>query len=132
MNDGTSGLRDPRREVGAGDTVLVTGAAGVIGRVVVPVLAGAGMRVVAADRVESGAGDRVLVGDMCDALFVAECLDGVDAVVHLAAIPAPGQAPEDVTLVHNVQSAYLVLDGAGRAGLRTAVAASSASAYGYA
>ncbi|GAA1273842.1 NAD(P)-dependent oxidoreductase [Pseudonocardia aurantiaca] len=132
MNDGTSGLRDPHREVGVGDTVLVTGAAGVIGRVVVLVLAGAGMRVVAADRVESGAGGRVLVGDMCDARFVAECLDGVDAVVHLAAIPAPGQAPEEVTLAHNVQSAYLVLDGAGRAGLRTAVAASSASAYGYA
>jgi nucleoside-diphosphate-sugar epimerase len=131
-DNGRAAVRDPARAVGAGDTVLVTGAAGGIGRVVVPVLEAAGMRVVAADRVAAEAGERVLVGDMCDAQFVAECLDGVDAVVHLAAIPSPGQAPEDVTLVNNVQSAYLVLDGAGRAGLRTAVAASSAAAYGYA
>jgi nucleoside-diphosphate-sugar epimerase len=36
------------------------------------------------------------------------------------------------TLAQNVQGAYLVLDGAGRAGVRCAVAASSVAAYGYA
>jgi nucleoside-diphosphate-sugar epimerase len=136
--NGKAAVRDPRHVIGQGDAVLVTGAAGVIGRVVVRVLAEAGMRVVAADRVEADAdgAERVMVGDACEARFVEECLTGpegaVDAVVHLAAFPAPGQASEDVTLVHNVQSAYLVLDGAGRAGVRTAVAASSAAAYGYA
>lgn len=116
-----------------GDVVLVTGAAGGIGRVVVAALVEAGMRVVAADRVAADGGERTLVGDVRDPAFVAECLAGpVDAVVHLAAIPAPGQLPEEDTLGDNVRGAYLVLDGAGRAGVRTAVVASSVAAYGYA
>lgn len=124
--------------IGPGDVVLVTGAAGGIGRVVVAALVEAGMRVVVADRVAANGGtavggERTLVGDVRDPAFVAECLAGpVDAVVHLAAIPAPGQLSEEDTLGDNVRGAYLVLDGAGRAGVRTAVVASSVAAYGYA
>ncbi|MEE6263172.1 NAD-dependent epimerase/dehydratase family protein [Plantactinospora sonchi] len=124
--------------LGTDAVVLVTGAAGVIGRVVVPYLAGAGMRVVAVDRspFASPRAELVLVGDVRDRAFVERSLRPfdrpVDAVVHLAAIPAPGQLPEDETLAQNVQGAYLVLDGAGRAGVRFAVAASSVAAYGYA
>ncbi|MFY1671071.1 NAD-dependent epimerase/dehydratase family protein [Plantactinospora sp. WMMB334] len=123
---------------GAGAAVLVTGAAGVIGSVVVPYLAGAGERVVAVDRspFSSPKAELVLVGDIRDRGFVEESLRPfgrpVDAVVHLAAIAAPGQVPEDETLAQNIQGAYLVLDGAGRAGVRRAVAASSIAAYGYA
>ncbi|MBE1491692.1 NAD-dependent epimerase/dehydratase family protein [Plantactinospora soyae] len=124
--------------LGADDVVLVTGAAGLIGAVVVPHLADAGLRVVAVDRspFASPKAELVLVGDVRDSAFVEESLRPfgrpVDAVVHLAAIPSPGQVPEDETLTQNVQGAYLVLDGAGRAGVRCAVAASSVSAYGYA
>ncbi|WP_049571709.1 NAD-dependent epimerase/dehydratase family protein [Streptomyces sp. SBT349] len=134
-----TGEHDPSRVIGPGDTVLVTGAAGTIGRTTVRVLREAGLRVVAADRRpdEEGSGaERTLVGDFRDPGFVAAALGGpdgpVDAVVHLAAIPAPGVVPEDQTLIQNVHGAYLVLDEAGRAGVRTAVAASSMSAYGYA
>ncbi|MEV4759588.1 NAD(P)-dependent oxidoreductase [Micromonospora sp. NPDC049559] len=127
-----------RAALTADDVVLVTGAAGVIGRVVVPYLAGSGLRVVAADRepFASPKAERIIVGDTRDPAFVEESLRPfgrpVDAVVHLAAIAAPGKLPEDETLVQNVQGAYLVLDGAGRAGVRCAVAASSFAAYGYA
>ncbi|MGI5150361.1 NAD-dependent epimerase/dehydratase family protein [Plantactinospora sp. CA-294935] len=123
---------------GADAVVLVTGAAGVIGAVVVPYLADSGLRVVAVDRspFASPKAELMLVGDVRDRGFVQESLrpfgPPVDAVVHLAAIAAPGQVPEDETLAQNVQGAYLVLDGAGRAGVRCAVAASSVAAYGYA
>ncbi len=118
--------------------VLVTGAAGVIGRVVVAHLAGSGMRVVATDRepFTSPKAELTLVGDTRDPAFVEQILhpygQPVEAVVHLAAIPSPGQLSEDETLVQNTHGAYLVLDGAGRAGVRCAVAASSVAAYGYA
>ncbi|MBD5784715.1 NAD(P)-dependent oxidoreductase [Cellulosimicrobium terreum] len=124
-----------------GDTVLVTGAAGVIGRVVVPTLAAAGYRVVATDRTpfDAPAAVATMVGDTRDAAFVGSALragggpdaPAVDGVVHLAAIAAPGQVPDDETLTQNLQGAFCVLDGAGRAGVRVAVAASSFSAYGY-
>jgi nucleoside-diphosphate-sugar epimerase len=124
-----------------GDTVLVTGAAGGIGRVVVPALAEAGYRVVATDRApfDAPSADVALVGDTRDPAFVRSALragggtgaPAVDGVVHLAAIPSPGQVPDDETFTQNVQGAFCVLDGAGRAGVRVAVAASSFSAYGY-
>lgn len=131
----------PSAALRPGDTVLVTGAAGVIGRVVVPTLAAAGYRVVATDRAPFDAPEAAvtLVGDTRDADFVASALRAgggpdapvVDGVVHLAAIASPGQVPDDETLAQNVQGAFCVLDGAGRAGVRVAVAASSFSAYGY-
>lgn len=124
-----------------GDTVLVTGAAGGIGRVVVPALAEAGYRVVATDRApfDAPSADVALVGDSRDPAFVESALRAgggpgtplVDGVVHLAAIASPGQVPDDETFTQNVQGAFCVLDGAGRAGVRVAVAASSFSAYGY-
>jgi nucleoside-diphosphate-sugar epimerase len=127
-----------------GGAVLVTGAAGVIGRVVVGELIAAGMRVVAADRVEStapGAAAR-LVGDLRDPAFAAECLSGeclagggagsIGAVVHLAAIPAPGIVAEHDTLLHNASAAYLVCAEAGRRGVPRIVLASSFSAVGLA
>lgn len=124
-----------------GDTVLVTGAAGGIGRVVVPALAEAGYRVVATDRApfDSPSADVVLVGDTRDPAFVGSALragggagaPAVDGVVHLAAIASPGQVPDDETFTQNVQGTFCVLDCAGRAGVRVAVAASSFSAYGY-
>ncbi|GAA3208846.1 NAD-dependent epimerase/dehydratase family protein [Dactylosporangium siamense] len=122
--------------------VLVTGAAGGIGQLVVAELVDAGLTVLATDRVDRpapGAAAR-LVGDLRDPGFVAECFNGpaaiaaggVDAVVHLAAIPAPGIVPEHETLQGNTTSAYLVFTEAGRHGVRRVVASSSFSAVGLA
>lgn len=127
---------------GASGAVLVTGAAGGIGRVVVAELARAGLTVLAADRVTwdaPGVAAR-LTGDLGDPAFVTECfagpaataVGGVAAVVHLAAIPAPGIVPEHETLLLNAGSAYLVLNEAGRQGVRRVVVSSSFSAVGLA
>ncbi|WP_181727412.1 NAD(P)-dependent oxidoreductase [Streptomyces sp. PT12] len=130
--------RDQRRVVGPGDVVAVTGAAGGIGHTTARTLVAAGLRVVAVDRrpADGVGAERALVGDLRDPEFAASALTGpdgpVDAVVHLAAILAPGIVPDDQTLIQNVHTAYLVLEGAGHAGARTAVAASSVSWYGYA
>jgi len=115
--------------------VLVTGAAGGIGRFVVAELAGAGWTVLAADRVDGdvpGAAARFR-GDLRDPAFVAECFTGdVEAVVHMGAIPAPGIVEEHETLLFNAGPAYLVLTEAGRRGVPRIVASSSFSAVGLA
>ncbi len=53
-----------------------------------------------------------------------------DAVVHLAAIPVPDSAPEEVTFRTNITSTYNVFDAALRAGVRRIVWASSETTLG--
>jgi nucleoside-diphosphate-sugar epimerase len=53
-----------------------------------------------------------------------------DAVVHLAAIPAPDLMPEEVTFRSNVVSTYNVFDAAMRAGVKRVVWASSETTLG--
>ena len=48
-----------------------------------------------------------------------------DAIVHLAAIPAPDLQPEEVTFRNNIVSTYVVFDAALRAGIKRIVWASS-------
>lgn len=112
--------------------VLVTGAAGRIGRATTELLLNRGIRVTAltiqADQPIRA--DRVLVGDATDPAAVAEALEGVDAVVHLAAIPhRDAGKPYDVYRT-NVTSTFNVLSQAGERGIRRAVIASSINAFG--
>lgn len=114
-------------------TVLVTGAAGGIGRVVTRHLATRGWSVRALDRVrdaQAPAAVEWLVGDLADRAVAATAVDGLDAVVHLAAIPSPWSDPDDVVYSGNVAATYALLDAAGRAGVRRAVIASSVAIYG--
>ena len=109
--------------------VLVTGAAGLIGRAVLDRLSGSAVTALVREPAELPA-DRVVVGDAADPAVVADALDGVDAVIHLAAIPAP-IGVEPVTLyATNTQATFAVLDGAGRAGVRAAAIASSYAVCG--
>ncbi|MGV9851664.1 NAD-dependent epimerase/dehydratase family protein [Streptomyces sp. NPDC003442] len=114
--------------------VLVTGAAGHIGRQVVDDLLRHGYRVTATDRkpLDGPRLERGLTGDLRDRELVREALRGVAALVHLAAIPHPD--PEDPAgqFTANCHTAYLALDEAGRAGVRRVVAASSIGALGLA
>lgn len=131
-------------QTGEEATVLVTGAAGGIGRAVVADLLAAGYRVVGADRERGDAGEgcaEFVTGDLARAEGVAACFAsarkaagpaGLAGVVHLAAYPAPGIVAEDETLRANVLAAYLVFQEAGRAGVPRIVAASSLSALGLA
>ena len=56
--------------------------------------------------------------------------DGLDGVVHLAAVPAPGMAPNATTFANNVVSTYNVFEAARVAGIRNVVWASSETVLG--
>jgi UDP-glucose 4-epimerase len=75
--------------------------------------------------------------DLTDYGQVADVLGGaqgelapVEAVVHLAAIPAPGLAPDAVTFANNVVAGFNVLHAAVRQGIRRVVTASSETVLG--
>jgi nucleoside-diphosphate-sugar epimerase len=110
--------------------VLVTGAAGRLGREVLRVLAARGAAVVGLDRADPGGVETFFTGSAGDVDLVARAMAGVDTVIHLAAIPRPTLgAPEEV-FVNNVAATFVVLDQAARAGVRRAVIASSLSITG--
>ena len=56
--------------------------------------------------------------------------DGLDAVVHLAAIPAPGLATNAATFANNITVSYNVFAAARAAGIRNVVWASSETVLG--
>ncbi|MDQ7876631.1 NAD(P)-dependent oxidoreductase [Microbacterium sp. QXD-8] len=117
-------------------TIAVTGGSGKLGRTVVRVLRGAGNEVVNLDWTgERAAGfvqtDLTDYGQTIDALMgVDEHPRRFDAVVHLAAIPAPGLRPDADTFHNNITVTYNVLRAAIRAGVRTIVTASSETVLG--
>ena len=108
--------------------VLVTGAAGLVGSAVLDLLATLGTPATALVLEPPGrplAADRVVIGDARDPDTVADVLHDADAVIHLAAIPAPDRDPDAQVFARNTQATFAVLDEAGRAGVRRAVIASS-------
>ena len=118
--------------------VVVTGGSGKLGRAVVRDLLDHGWHVVVLDN-RPGADERahLLRADLTDYGQVLAALTdvddayrGVDAVVHLAAIPAPGLAPNAVTLANNVLATYHVFEAARVAGVRNVVWASSETVLG--
>ncbi|ADB32543.1 NAD-dependent epimerase/dehydratase [Kribbella flavida DSM 17836] len=116
----------------SGARVLVTGAAGRIGSVATEHLAAQGALVTALTIVEEPSlkADRVVIGDTRSEDDVADALDGVDLVVHLAALPhRDSGTPYDV-YTGNVVSTFNVLAQAGARGISRAVIASSINAYG--
>ncbi|MEV0199133.1 NAD(P)H-binding protein [Nonomuraea sp. NPDC050691] len=79
------------------ETVLVTGATGRLGRAVVPKLAEAGYEVRGMSRAaRSGGGATWVVADLTTGQGLAEALEGVGAVVHLASAPYKGRYTERV------------------------------------
>lgn len=118
------------------DAVLVTGAAGRLGRHVVQQLAERGSRVLALVRtpdeipVVQPYAAVVQVGAAHDPLLMREAVRGADAVVHLAAIPTPTEDPGHLVFGQNTLATYCVLDAACEAGVGRAVIASSVAATG--
>ncbi|WP_306213690.1 NAD-dependent epimerase/dehydratase family protein [Actinoplanes sp. RD1] len=118
--------------------VIVTGGAGKLGRAVVTDLLAHGWQVVVFDRVRPPHPEAVHVpvdltdyGQVLDAMHgVEERYDAVDALVHLAAIPAPGIVPDQATFANNMNSTFHVVTAARRTGVRNIVWASSETVLG--
>ena len=112
--------------------VVVTGGAGKAGRAVVRDLLEHGYDVVNVDlfRDSELTEQQQLVADLTDYGEAVDALKGADAVVHLAAIPAPGLKPDELTFRVNTTSTYNVFAAAQLLGLRRVVWASSETTLG--
>jgi nucleoside-diphosphate-sugar epimerase len=119
-------------------SVAVTGGSGKLGRAVVADLVEHGYRVINLDQAPPAEPlapfVRVDLTDYGQTVAALTGVDdrhgGVDAVVHLAAIPAPGIAPNPVTFANNVLASYHVFEAARRLGIRNVVWASSETVLG--
>jgi nucleoside-diphosphate-sugar epimerase len=111
--------------------VVVTGGSGKAGRAVVGELVGHGYEVLSVDTVRSGAvACEQRQADLTDFGETVEALRGAEAVVHLAAIPAPGLRPDELTFRANTTSTYNVMSAAPLLGLTRVVWASSETILG--
>jgi nucleoside-diphosphate-sugar epimerase len=122
--------------------IAVTGGSGKAGRAVVRDLLEHGHQVLNVDRVpspESSSADSpapFLPADLTDfgqaleALSGSEVLPGIQAVVHLAALPSPVHGTPDVVFRTNVTSTHTVFAAAARLGLERVVWASSETILG--
>ncbi|UFU06324.1 NAD-dependent epimerase/dehydratase family protein [Ruania halotolerans] len=117
--------------------VGVTGSSGKLGRATVAHLQEHGHEVIGFDRSgPQGPGfTQVDLGDYgqtLDALLgVTARHEGLDALVHLAAIPVNGIVPDAATFDANVSATFHTLFAAHRAGIRNVVFASSITAMGF-
>ena len=116
--------------------VAVTGGSGKLGRSVVRRLSEEGHDVTNLDR-DGERGHRFTKVDLRNYGQVVDVFlgledrhSGFDAVVHLAAIPAPGLAPDAATFENNMQATYNVFQAARRAGIKKIVYASSETVLG--
>lgn len=120
--------------------VAVTGGSGKLGRFAVAELLAHGWSVVNLDRVppaEALPGEAFTRIDFTEYGQAAEALTaiddryrGVDALVHLAAIPAPGLTANAATFANNMPATYNVFAAARLAGIRNVVWASSETVLG--
>jgi nucleoside-diphosphate-sugar epimerase len=112
--------------------VVVTGGAGKAGRAVVRDLLEHGYDAVSVDLARDPhlTEQQQLVADLTDYGEAVDALAGAEAVVHLAAIPAPGLKPDELTFRVNATSTYNVFAAAPLLGLRRVVWASSETTLG--
>ena len=117
-------------------SIAVTGGNGKLGRAVVAHLREEGHSVIVLDQHgERGGGfvrtDLTDYGQVIDAIFgVNDQHDGLDAVVHLGAVPAPGLVPDSAVFHNNMAATFNVFQAARRAGIRRIVYASSETVLG--
>ena len=123
--------------------VLVTGGAGYIGSHLACRLAATGRNVTVLDNLQSGRVENItrcldtgrfklIKGDICDKRAVEDAMNGVDAVLHLAALIDVDKSVINPLETHhvNVNGSLTVLDEAVKQGVEKFLLASSASVYG--
>ncbi len=113
--------------------IVVTGAAGRLGRRVVQLLVDQDREVLATDQL---AADDLPAEFVCCDLVDAEAVEGIlkdaEAVVHMGAIPGPQREDPRVIFDNNVASTFNVMMSAAELGLRRVVFSSSAFGMGWA
>jgi nucleoside-diphosphate-sugar epimerase len=122
--------------------IAVTGGSGKAGRAVVRHLFNRGHQVLNIDQVPSPESyhpegeipflraDVTDFGQVFEALSGGDTLPGIEAVVHLAAIPSPAHATADTVFRTNATSTHAVFAGAQKLGLKRVVWASSETTLG--
>ena len=113
--------------------IVVTGAAGRLGRRVVQLLVDRGRDVLATDQVEADDLPAEFVRcDLGNAEAVSEVLKGAEAVIHMGAIPGPSRAEPREIFQNNTPADFNVMMSAAELGLRRVVYSSSAFGMGWA
>lgn len=110
--------------------ILVTGGSGKAGRWVIPHLQEHGYEVINADQKPSSQAHTYFV-DLTDLGQVFGVVEGKDAILHLAAIPWPGEHTPEVVFRNNVISTFNILQAACVLGVNKVVLAGSESALGF-
>ena len=120
--------------------VLITGGAGFIGSHLVDRLLDAGSDVRVLDDLSTGKRENLrqhnslefIEGDIRDAGLVNRCVEGIDAVVHLAAIASVQASIDDPIRTHqaNFDGTLNLLEASRRTGIKRFLYACSAAVYG--
>ena len=112
--------------------VIVTGGSGKAGRAAIKDLIEHGYEVRNVDRAgqHQRGNPNVIYADLSDFGQTIDAMTGYDAVVHLAAIPAPEIYSDEVTFRNNITSTYNVFQAAVTLGMERVVWASSETVLG--
>jgi len=110
--------------------ILVTGSAGHLGEALMRTLQGAGREAVGLDI--KGSPFTTRVGSITDRNFVAQCMQGADAVVHTATLHKPhiGSHTRQQFIDANITGTLNLLEAAVSAGVKSFVFTSTTSAFG--
>jgi UDP-glucose 4-epimerase len=116
--------------------IAVTGGSGGIGRAITEAALADGHDVVSIDRAKPADDGkrrnlRFVLADVADYDKLVRAFKGCDALIHMAAIPAPGRHPDHVIHNNNVVGSYNALRAAVENGIRRICQASSVNAIGH-
>src|SRR5438132_6691618 len=114
------------------DRVLITGAAGGIGRSLRDSMLGVYRVLRLSDRVPLAAarvGEEVALGELSDMAAVERIVDGVDGIIHLGGIS--GESDWGAILQSNINGTYNLFEAARRAGVKRIIVATSNHAVGF-
>ncbi|OMF29399.1 epimerase [Paenibacillus sp. FSL H8-0548] len=114
-------------------TIAVTGGSGKLGTKLIQTLQQQGYEVISLDNQRSAQlRCRQVMVDLKDFGQVVSALHGADAIIHLAAIPAPLVHTYPYIFTNNTVAGYHILEAASILGIRKVVMGSSESSYGFA
>jgi nucleoside-diphosphate-sugar epimerase len=117
--------------------IAVTGGSGRVGKAVIEMALTQGNSVVSIDRVNpddnaAHSNIKYIQADITNYVAIENAIRGCDALVHMAAIPAPGHQPDHEVHNNNVVGSYNVLRAAVEVGIQKVCQASSVNATGLA